>query len=93
MQQAGQLHLVPEEHDASSGVCAEPGQLSVILQPEPTEHLDNNRRQDHEADQHREPEKVAAAIKLGGHPHIRAPVRKEGANSDHRENKIYTGVF
>lgn len=94
MQQAGELHLVPEEHGSpSSGLCAEPRQLSVILEPEPAEHLDHDRRQDHEADQHPEPEKVPAAVKLGGHPHVRAPVHQEGTHSDHREDEIDPGIF
>lgn len=88
MQHAGQLDSVPEQDGSSLGLSAEPRQLSVILEPEPTEHLDHDRRQHHEADQHPEPEQVPAAVKLGGHPHVRAPVHQEGTYSDHREDEV-----
>ncbi len=94
MQQAGELHSVPEEHGSPSrGVRAEPRQLPVILEPEPAEHLDHDGRQDHEADQHPEPREVPAAVKLGGHPHVRAPVHQEGTHSDHREDEVDPGIF
>ena len=93
MQQAGELHSVPEQHCSPSGLLAEPRQLSVILQPEPAEHLDHDRRQHHEADQHPEPEEVPPAVKLGGHPHVRAPVYQEGAHSDDREGEIDPGIL
>ena len=94
MKQAGELHSVPEQHGSSSGLhAAEPRQLAVILEPEPAEHLDHDRRQDHEADQNPEPEDVPSAVKLGGHPYVRAPVHQEGTHSDHREGEIYPRVL
>ncbi|KAG7233637.1 hypothetical protein INR49_006775, partial [Caranx melampygus] len=43
----------------------------------PAEHLDHNGGQDHEADQHPEPQEVPAAVELGGHPDVGAPVQEK----------------
>lgn len=93
MQQAGKLHSVTEEHRARSFLIAKSRQLSVVLEPEPAEHLDHDRRQDHEADHHREPGEISATVKFCGHPHVRAPVQQEGTHSDHGENKVEPRIF
>lgn len=93
MQQAGELHFVPEQDGSCPGLCAEARQLSVIQEPEPAERLDHDGRQDHEAEQHREPVNLPAAVELRGHPHVRAPVDEESADSHDGEDEVDPGVF
>lgn len=92
MEQAGQLHPVPEQHTPSPGLSPEARQLPVVLEPEPAEHLDHDGRQHHETDQNPEPEHVPAAVKFRGHPHVRAPVDQEGTDPDDRESQVHPGV-
>ncbi|PWA14851.1 hypothetical protein CCH79_00020314 [Gambusia affinis] len=93
MQQTEQLGSVPAEHAPwPCGLLVEPRQLPVVLEPEPAEHLDYDRGQNHEADQHPEPEQVPPAVELLGQPQVGAPVQQEGANSDHREGEVDPGV-
>lgn len=92
MQQPGELDLVPEQHRSSSALTAEVGKFPVILQPEPAEHLDQDRRQNHEADQHTEPEEVPPGVELGGDPHVRAPVHEKSEDTDHREDEVDPGI-
>lgn len=93
MQQARQLLSVHEEHAFRPSVFAEARQLSVVLEPEPAEHLDHDGRQDHEANQDSEPEEVSSAVKLSGHPNIGAPVYEKSAHSDHGEDEVGPGVL
>lgn len=93
MQQAGDLHFVPEQYGSCPVLGAETRQPSVVLEPEPAEHLDHEGRQEHEADQHPKPEKVPAKVKLCGHPHVRATVYEESTHSHHGEDEIDPGVF
>lgn len=93
MQQAGDVLPAAEQDGAGRALGAEALQLPVVLEPEPAEHLDHDGRQNHEADQHPEPEEVPAAVKFGGQPHVRAPVQQECAHSDHGENKVEPGVL